>query len=110
MYDGEFTHHGSQCTFETLIQRFALDDPALVRLSHIVHDLDITDARYGLPEAVAVGHLVDGLRQVHADDHALLAQGIAMFEALARSFGSATHVPRTRHPRKQSSKKGCPRP
>jgi hypothetical protein len=109
MYDGEFTHHGSQCTFETLMQRFGLDDPALVRLSHIVHDLDIKEARYGLPEAAAVGHLVDGLRQVHADDHALLAQGIAMFEALARSFESAMHVSRIRRPPQRSSKKARPR-
>jgi len=49
------------------------------------------DNRYGAAEAVAVGRMVDGLRQLHADDAALLEQGIAMFEALARSFGTC-HV------------------
>jgi len=32
--------------------------------------------------------MIDGLRQLHADDAALLEQGMAMFETLARSFGS----------------------
>ena len=29
----EFSHHGDDCTFETLVQRFGLDDPAVVRLA-----------------------------------------------------------------------------
>jgi hypothetical protein len=98
MYDGEFSHQGSQCTFETFIQRFGLHDPVVVRLGQIVHDVDIKDARYGLPESVAVAHLVEGLRQLYADDHALLAHGIGMFEALARSFESP--APGTRRPRR----------
>jgi len=46
------------------------------------------DNRYGAAEAAAVGRMADGLRQLHAEDAALLEQGIAMFEALARSFGT----------------------
>jgi hypothetical protein len=99
MYDGEFSHQGSQCTFETLIQRFGLHDPVVVHLGQIVHDVDIKDARYGLPESVAVAHLVEGLRQLYTDDHALLAQGIGMFEALARSFESP--APGARRPRRR---------
>ena len=30
--------------------------------------------------------MIDGLRALHADDAALLEQGIGMFDALARSF------------------------
>ena len=33
-----------------------------------------------------VGRMVEGLRAGHADDAALLEQGMAMFDALARSF------------------------
>ncbi len=86
MYTGAFSHHGSLCTFETLAQRFRLTDPAIGRIGHIVHDLDTKETRYGPAEAPAVGRLVEGLRRTHADDHALLKQGITMFEALARSF------------------------
>jgi hypothetical protein len=86
MYTGDFGHHGELCTFETLATRFALRDPAVASIAQIVHDLDMKEARYNRPEAPAVGRLVEGLRQMHKDDGALLEQGIAMFEALSRSF------------------------
>jgi hypothetical protein len=86
MYIGDFGHHGERCTFETLAARFALRDPAVASIAQIVHDLDMKEARYNRPEAPAVGRLVEGLRQMHKDDGALLEQGIAMFEALSRSF------------------------
>jgi hypothetical protein len=89
MYTGEFSHRGSFCTFETMAQRFVLTDPAITRIGQIVHDLDMKESRYGLPEAVAVGHMVEGLRYLYAKDDALLEHGITMFEALARSFGSS---------------------
>jgi hypothetical protein len=102
MYAGEFTHHGTSCTFETLAQRFAIDDPAVRRMAQIVHDLDMKDARYGCPEAPAVERFIDGLRASYADDQRLLEQGIVMFEALARSFAtSAPPAPRATSARKR---------
>ena len=86
MYTGDFGHHGDLCTFETLAARFALRDPTVASIAQIVHDLDMKEARYNRPEAPAVGRLVEGLRQMHKDDDALLEQGMAMFEALSRSF------------------------
>jgi hypothetical protein len=88
MFTGEFSHYGSFCTFETMAQRFVLKDPAITRIGQIVHDLDMKEARYGLPEAVAVGHMVEGLRSLYAKDDVLLEHGITMFESLARSFGA----------------------
>ena len=86
MYTGDFGHHGELCTFETLAAGFALRDPAVASIAQIVHDLDMKEARYNRPEAPAVGRLVEGLRQMHKNDDALLEQGMAMFEALSRSF------------------------
>jgi hypothetical protein len=86
MYTGEFSHQGTSCTFETLAQRFNIADPAVVRIGEVVHDLDMKETRYAPPEAPAVGRLIDGLQELHADDGTLLQHGMAMFEALARSF------------------------
>ena len=69
-----------------LCDRFGLSAPAVTIIGQMVHDLDLKDAKYGRPEAVAVGGIVEGLRAMHADDHTLLEQGIAMFEALARGM------------------------
>jgi hypothetical protein len=86
-----FTHQDSMCTFETLVQAFSVRDPVVQRLARIVHDLDLKDARFGVPETGAIGHVIDGFRGLYADDHALLEQGISFFDAFA---GSKTEVTR----------------
>jgi hypothetical protein len=88
MYSGEFSHRGDSCTFEVLADRFGLNGAAVTKIGEIVHDLDMKDSKFGPPEAAAVGRMVEGLRALHADDSTLLERGIAMFEALARSFES----------------------
>lgn len=88
MYSGEFSHRGDSCTFEVLVDRFGLQAPAVSKVGDIVHDLDMKDGKYGPPEVVAVGRIVDGLRAAHADDATLLEYGIGVFDALARSFES----------------------
>jgi hypothetical protein len=89
MFGVDFSHHGEQCTFETLCGRFALQDEALPRIAAIVHDLDLKDGRFGAPEAPAIGLAIDGLQLSHPDDHLLLEQGMKLFEALYRAFAHA---------------------
>jgi hypothetical protein len=86
MFGVEFSHRVERCTFETLCEVFALDGAALARIGAIVHDLDLKDDRFGAPECATVGSLIEGLQLSHADDHALLAQGVTMFDSLYRSF------------------------
>src|SRR6185436_16470454 len=75
-FEAEFGHHGSDCTFETLCQRFAIEDAAALHIGRIVHDLDLKESRYKEPEAETVGRLVEGLRRTHRDDDALLRAGM----------------------------------
>lgn len=89
MFGVELSHHGDRCTFETLCSTFGLKTATLTRLAEVVHDLDLKDGRYGAPEALAVGALVDGLQRVHRDDDDLLARGMEMVEALYLSFDSS---------------------
>jgi len=104
MYVGDFSHVGSLCTFEVLCDRFRIADPVVVRLGHIVHDLDMKVTRYAPPEAPAVDRMIQGLRSMHVDDLTLLEQGIAMFEALARSFND-TAAGAERRPSRRRTKK-----
>jgi hypothetical protein len=78
MYAGEFSHHGELCTFEVLVDRFRLQNPAIPEVAQIVHDLDMKDTKYNPPEATAIGRMVEGLRAIHADDATLLEHGIGM--------------------------------
>ncbi len=86
MYGVQFSHHGNRCTFETLAQLFNIRGSAIERLAQIVHNLDLKVELYQVPEDAMVGRLVEGLRQLHADDGVLLEKGMEMFEAFYRSF------------------------
>ena len=96
MFGVEFSHQGEGCTFETLCGVFTIQEPAVARIAAIVHDLDLKDNRFGAPEAVTVGHVIDGLQRAHSDDDALLSQGMALFDSLYRSF---VHAARGAGPR-----------
>lgn len=85
MFGAEFGHAAGGCTFETLIRRFAIKAPGLGWLARTVHVLDLKDDTESLPEAAALGRLVEGLRQMHPDDHVLLERGVEVIEAYYRS-------------------------
>lgn len=57
----ELGHHNGKCSFETIIEKYGLTDPALLRLAKIVHaadiaeDIDADPLARGL-EAIAVGY------------------------------------------------------
>jgi hypothetical protein len=108
MYTGEFSHHGTSCTFETLAHRFSISDPAVVLIGHIVHDLDLKERRYAPPEAPAVERMIEGFQELYPDDQTLLQHGITMFEALARSFSATKPVP-VRPVQRHKVKKGLRR-
>jgi hypothetical protein len=86
MFGVEFSHHGEGCTFETLCSVFNITDPMVAKIAEIVHDLDLKDQRFGAPEGATVGMMIDGLQLAQKDDSELLAQGIALFDALHKGF------------------------
>ncbi|WP_242342891.1 chromate resistance protein ChrB domain-containing protein [Anaeromyxobacter terrae] len=91
MFESEFTHEGELCTFEVLVQRFGLTDPALRAIAEIVHDIDVKDAKYGREEAPGIGQLVAGIAAAHADDEQRLARGAALFDDLYAVHGATRH-------------------
>ncbi len=91
MFEAEFTHEGDLCTFEVLVQRFGLADPALRAIAEIVHDIDVKDAKYGREEAPGIGQLVAGIAAAHASDEERLARGSALFEDLYSLHAATKH-------------------
>ncbi len=91
MFDAEFTHEGDLCTFEVLVQRFGLQDPALQAIAEIVHDVDLKDAKYRRQEAPGIGQLVSGIAAAQADDEERLRRGVALFDDLYAVHGSTRH-------------------
>ena len=79
---GELTHHGEDCTFETLVKRARLRDRRLGRLAERVHEADQRDGKYAHEEARGIDAAIRALLAASADDHQVLAQGMALFEGL----------------------------
>jgi hypothetical protein len=84
--DVEFSHHGSDCTYETLMRRFGINDPAAVYIGQLVHDLDLKETRFNQPDTATIARLVEGLRERGTDDARLLEDGITLIDALYRSL------------------------
>ena len=78
----ELSHHGEDCTFETLIKRARLRDRRLVRLAEIVHEADLRDGKFAREEARGIDVAVRALLAASPDDALVLAQGLALFEGL----------------------------
>lgn len=87
MVGAEFGHHGEHCTFETLLARSGLREPRLRRLAEVVHEADLRDGRFDCPEARGVDLAVRGLLAIEKDDHAVLAEGLRLFDALHAGAG-----------------------
>jgi hypothetical protein len=86
MFDAEFTHVGDRCTFEVLVERMGLDDPALVALGEIIHDLDLRDDRFGREEAAGIRSAIDGICTAARDDEQRIAAASPMLDGLHASF------------------------
>ncbi|WP_135212541.1 chromate resistance protein ChrB domain-containing protein [Vitreimonas flagellata] len=75
------SHDGDLCSFDTLLRAFGLSDTALQRLALIVRGAD-TDRHELAPEAAGLHAISLGLSRNYGDDHALLAQGLVVYDAL----------------------------
>ncbi len=77
----ELSHHGGDCTFETILRRHELTDPVLWRIAEIVHEADIDDGRYDAPEAPGLDVVLRGLSMTCSDEETLRIAG-AVFDGL----------------------------
>ena len=78
----EYTHVGEDCTFQTLLKRFGLDDRALAAIGEIVHDIDCKDEKYSRPETAGVLSLLRGIAGRYDDDEARMGRGFPVFDDL----------------------------
>lgn len=77
----ELSHHGGDCSFETMLHHFHLDDPVLWDVAQIVHEADLADDRFESPEAPGLDVICRGLSMVRDDDEVLRVAG-AVFDGL----------------------------
>jgi hypothetical protein len=86
MKEGEFTHWGNLCSFETMLVKFALKEPGLKTLGEIIHELDLQDGLYLHPHTTGLETIVRGWLLMGLSDQELESKGVALFDGLYTSL------------------------
>jgi len=78
----ELDHHEGRCSFESIIKKYELTDPALQELAKIVHAADVRPDRGTAPEAAGLEAIARGFGLVCADDFEILEKQFPVYDAL----------------------------
>jgi AraC-like DNA-binding protein len=89
----ELTHKNDLCTFDALIKKYNLDDPALAIMAPIVRGAD-TDRHNLASQASGLWAIAAGMAYNIKDDQELLKAGMVIYDAL---YTWATHLQNVKH-------------
>lgn len=79
----ELGHVGGRCSFESILLKFGLTDPALGRLAAIVHGADVESDLHKTPEAAGLKALAMGFRKLYGErDLEKLEAQMPVYDAL----------------------------
>ena len=85
--EAEFTHEGSECTFEVMVRRFGFStNKALMAVAAVVHDIDLGETRPTRLESPGIAALVEGITLRTDNDEERLQQGLPIFDALLEYY------------------------
>ncbi len=81
--DVELGHHDGRCSFEAIVSRYRIEDPAVQLMAQIVHGADVAEDLYGRPEAPGLKAIAEGFQQMGLkDDHEILRLEFPLYDAL----------------------------
>jgi AraC-like DNA-binding protein len=89
----EYTHYGDECTFDFIIKKRNLDDPALKVIAVVVRGAD-TDRHDIASQSSGLWAISAGLSHNVKDDHVLLEKGMMIYDAL---YSWAKHLQNEKH-------------
>lgn len=81
--DVELGHVDGRCSFESIVLKYGLKDPALDRLARIVHGADVAADLEVTAESAGLKAIAHGFALVHGDaDHEKIRLETPMYDAL----------------------------
>jgi hypothetical protein len=78
----ELGHHDGRCSFESIILKYELKEPGLLRLAQIVHGADVAADIDSDPIAHGLEALASGYSLRYPNDHENLAHQFEVYDAL----------------------------
>jgi len=91
--DVEFTHYNDHCTFDHIVKKHKIKDPAIVIIASIVRGAD-NDRHDIAKEAAGLWAISAGLAHNITDDYELLKTGMIIYDAL---YSWASHLHKQKH-------------
>jgi hypothetical protein len=79
--NAELGHHGEKCSFDSIIEKYKINDPAVLKLAEIVRAAD-TDKMESAPEAAGLEAIMTGIGMVAKDDHEAIEKARSVYDAL----------------------------
>jgi AraC-like DNA-binding protein len=89
----EYTHYNNQCTFDYIVKKHGITDPAIGIIAGIVRGAD-TDQHHIAKESAGLWAISAGLAFNIPDDQELLEKGLVLYDAL---YSWATHLYQQQH-------------
>jgi hypothetical protein len=77
-----YTHRDGLCSFEVLVDDYAIEDPALKLMARVVHGADVADDRNATPESPGLLAIADGFALLDVDDQTQLSLELPVYDAL----------------------------
>jgi len=77
----ELGHHGDKCSFETIVDKYKIKDPAVLELAKIVSAADANKME-AVPEAAGLEAIMTGFGIVSKDDFETIAKASPVYDAL----------------------------
>src|SRR6266581_3028541 len=78
----QYTHRDGLCSFEVLVEEFAINDPAVALLARIVHGADVAEDRDATSESRGLLAVAEGFSLLGLDDHRQLELSLPVYDAL----------------------------
>ncbi len=79
----ELGHHGKECSFEAILKKYGLSDPALGLLGRIVNGADTDNTLWNQPEGAGLNAVAEGFRRLgFEDDHGICVAESIVYDAL----------------------------
>lgn len=85
----ELGHKGEECSFDAIIKKYRLTDPALLEVAKVVRGADTANINL-TPESPGLKNIADGFRLITKDDFDNMSKQFPLYDALYAYFKEKT--------------------
>ena len=82
--NAELGHHGEKCSFDAIVEKYEINDLAVLELAKIVRAAD-TNKMETVPEAAGMKAIMEGTVTMAKDDHEAIERARPIYDALYTS-------------------------